>query len=231
MGLNWTAQREMIRRDQVLNSVGRMIRSTGKDGKQYEMLCLPLEYLNGWLFKIDISRYKGELKERLILYQKRCYIVLFEHFNHQPARTDPGSMPAEFLGAVRIITDRLSGFEERVVGKLSDIEAQLKRQNEKVIAEPSDTGRPEELKRRRVPAESPVAAFLEENCDFGAGYVVYKQDLYGQYVTYCAREDIPPLSYNFFFRKLYEFSRLIKATARKSDGKPIPCVKGIRLKW
>jgi len=230
MGLQWEAQYKLINRDPVLSSTISMMEIVAQDGKIRKMLCLPIEYLNGWLFKIDISRYKGELRERLILYQKRCYIVLFEHFNRQPVVTEPGSMPAEFLGAVRIITDRLSGFEERVVEKLSGIEAQLKRQNEEVIGEPSDAA-PENLKKSPAQTESPVAAFLMENCDFGAGYVVYKQDLYGQYVTYCAREDTPPLSYNFFFRKLYEFSQLIKATARKTDGKPIPCVKGIRLKW
>lgn len=33
------------------------------------MLCLPLEYLNGWLFGINATRVKKEIRENLIRYQ------------------------------------------------------------------------------------------------------------------------------------------------------------------
>jgi hypothetical protein len=44
------------------------------------MLSLPLDYLNGWLFGINVNRVKAEIRERLIPYQKECYRVLAEAF-------------------------------------------------------------------------------------------------------------------------------------------------------
>ncbi|NJL58254.1 MAG: hypothetical protein HC887_00040 [Desulfobacteraceae bacterium] len=81
IGLDWEAQRQLIDRDPVLNSVTCIIQATAKDGKNYETTCLPLQYLNGWLFRVNSARYEGELKEKLIRYQKECYQVLFERFS------------------------------------------------------------------------------------------------------------------------------------------------------
>jgi len=47
-----------------------MIKATGSDGKNYDMITLPSEYLNGWLFGIDHSRVKPEIQEQLISYKK-----------------------------------------------------------------------------------------------------------------------------------------------------------------
>ena len=47
-----------------------------EDGKNREMICLPIEYLNGWLFGIDINRCKPEIRETLIKYKKECYQAL-----------------------------------------------------------------------------------------------------------------------------------------------------------
>jgi hypothetical protein len=62
-----------------------MTTTTGTDAKQYEMLMLPLDYLNGWLFGIDVSRIKEELKPRLMEYQSECFRVLADYFLPQPA--------------------------------------------------------------------------------------------------------------------------------------------------
>lgn len=56
MGVNEEGQRQRIVRDEILSSVACMIKATGRDGKQYEMYCIPLRYVFGWLFSIDTSR-------------------------------------------------------------------------------------------------------------------------------------------------------------------------------
>lgn len=71
MGLSWTGQVDRINRDPVLSEVKRGVRVTripGAGGGSQEMLCLPLEYLNGWLFGITASRVKDEIRDRLIRY-------------------------------------------------------------------------------------------------------------------------------------------------------------------
>jgi hypothetical protein len=50
LGLDWSAQRQRTERDEVLSGEVRPLVMTGADGKQREMLCLPLEFLPGWLF-------------------------------------------------------------------------------------------------------------------------------------------------------------------------------------
>jgi hypothetical protein len=44
------------------------------------MLCLPLTFVNGFLFGISANRVKEELREKIIQYQRHCYNVLAEAF-------------------------------------------------------------------------------------------------------------------------------------------------------
>ena len=60
LGFDWKNQYRNITEDPVLNSVMVITTTTGADGKQYEMVCLPLDYLYGWLFKINANRYKND---------------------------------------------------------------------------------------------------------------------------------------------------------------------------
>lgn len=47
LGLDWSAQRQRLLRDEVLNHHSTTIKMIGADGRQREMLCLQLEYLAG----------------------------------------------------------------------------------------------------------------------------------------------------------------------------------------
>ncbi|QTA84860.1 phage antirepressor N-terminal domain-containing protein [Desulfonema magnum] len=87
MGLDWEAQRQLIERDQVLRQVTCKIQvvSEGKDNKTYHVdtICLPLMYLNGWLFKINAARYRENDPRRhiIIQYQRECYSVLYNYWH------------------------------------------------------------------------------------------------------------------------------------------------------
>ena len=50
------------------------------------MLCIPLDFLNGWLFGVNASRVKESIRERLITYQRECYRVLADAFLGPEAR-------------------------------------------------------------------------------------------------------------------------------------------------
>lgn len=81
IGLDWKSQHKRITRDDVLNSVMVIMTTTGTDGKQYDMTCLPIDYLNGWLFGIDAKRVKPEIKAPLIQYKMQCYKVLHDYWH------------------------------------------------------------------------------------------------------------------------------------------------------
>jgi hypothetical protein len=86
LGVDAKAQRNRIDRDGILCSVGVMMTSTGKDGKQYEMLCLPIEYVFGWLFSIDHERVSGDARDLVLRYKQECYHALYLHFFKQPMK-------------------------------------------------------------------------------------------------------------------------------------------------
>ena len=80
LGVAWSGQYERLQRDPVLSEVITSVRVTRTEDQAREMICLPLDYLNGWLFGINASRVKAEIRENLIRYQRECYRVLADAF-------------------------------------------------------------------------------------------------------------------------------------------------------
>ncbi|MCB8980639.1 MAG: hypothetical protein H6657_24785 [Ardenticatenaceae bacterium] len=82
LGLSWSGQWERIKRDAVLSEIvqGVRVTRTPEEGGTQVMLCLPLDYINGFLFGINANRVKPELRDRLITYQRECYQVLSAAF-------------------------------------------------------------------------------------------------------------------------------------------------------
>lgn len=108
IGLAWNAQIERIRRNKILNSTSRMIRSVADDGKNRELLCLPLGYLNGWLSGIDLNRVKPEIKPILELYQMECYDVLYNHFLPEVAAVHPNTIDIEQQHEIKSLVNEVS---------------------------------------------------------------------------------------------------------------------------
>lgn len=73
IGVDPEGQRQRIERHYILRSVAFTLKATGADGKKYEMLCLPLEYVYGWLFTIDANLVAESARERVAEYQRECY--------------------------------------------------------------------------------------------------------------------------------------------------------------
>ena len=76
IGLDWKVQHRKLTSHYQKFSCGH-ITTTGKDGKKYEMLCMPIKKLNGWLFSINpntvtegVAR-RDEVKNKLALWQQK----------------------------------------------------------------------------------------------------------------------------------------------------------------
>lgn len=80
LGIDWEAQRMRIRRHPVLGETACVTKAVAADGKEREVMALPLSMLNGWLFGVSVNRVKPELREKLIQYQRECFDVLARHF-------------------------------------------------------------------------------------------------------------------------------------------------------
>ena len=87
LGLSWSGQSERIRRDPVLSEEAQGVRVTRtpdseatRAGGSQIMLCLPLDFLNGWLFGVNAARVKEEHRDKVIRYQRECYHILAQAF-------------------------------------------------------------------------------------------------------------------------------------------------------
>lgn len=103
MGLAWQAQFEKLK--QRFNSVIMEIMTTGKDGKQYQMLCLPLKKLFGWLMTISPNKVKPELRDMVIKYQEECDDVLWDYWTKGQAINQRASITPEQKDTLQKIVD------------------------------------------------------------------------------------------------------------------------------
>ena len=101
IGLDWEAQRQRIKRNEILKSTACMIKVVAKDGKNREVLCLPLGYLNGWLAGIELSRVNPQIKPLLKQYQLECFDVLYNHFMPKVVQQYPNTISIEQQQAIK----------------------------------------------------------------------------------------------------------------------------------
>lgn len=82
LGLNWSGQLQRIRRDEILGEALRFvcITHTNSNGGDPEVICLPLDFLPGWLFGITTSRVRPELQPKIAQYRRECFRVLWRAF-------------------------------------------------------------------------------------------------------------------------------------------------------
>jgi hypothetical protein len=152
LGLSWSAQFERIKRDDVLAESVRFVRvtRTNSKGGAPDVICLPLDFLPGWMFGVSPNRVKPELKERITLYKRECYRRLWDAFKHEilPATTElapaqPAASGAqlayELATAVQNLAreqmdmeqrlggriDRMAHWAKGVVAKIDDLDARV----------------------------------------------------------------------------------------------------------
>jgi hypothetical protein len=88
LGVSWPSQSNRISRDPILSEV-KGVFMVNTPGGQQQAVCLPLDYLNGWLFKMDASRVRPDIKEPLLRYQRECYRILADAFIGQNTAVQP----------------------------------------------------------------------------------------------------------------------------------------------
>lgn len=80
IGVDPEAQRQRINRHYILSSTAFTLKAVAADDKDREMLCLPLEFVYGWLFTIDANLVAESRREQVAGYQRECYEALYRHF-------------------------------------------------------------------------------------------------------------------------------------------------------
>lgn len=225
MDLDWQAQHQMLQRDPVLSSTMCIIQTVGADGKKREMTCLPLRFLNGWLFKVDSSRYEGERQANIIRYQRECYDALYDYW-HKGTAVNPRN-PAAVSGqgvALPVFKDAVNWLGK----KSSALQEDVRRVNARAARLEKDIS---EIKAKLAP-QFPVKDHpFFQFCHFGQTQYAVKDDLYDSYITYAfIAEDGKPMSKGVFFKWLYASGYPIRSGYMAMNGRQIPVVYGISLK-
>ena len=69
LGIAYERQTTKIKEHPILSSTVTLRVMVAADGKQREMLCLPLEFIFGWLFTINPANVNEDAKPTLIKYK------------------------------------------------------------------------------------------------------------------------------------------------------------------
>lgn len=101
LGLEWSAQFRRVQRDEVLSSQTQLVMMAGADGRQREMLSLPLDLLPGWLFGITVSKARPEIAPKLTRYRRECFRVLWNAFQAELIQHTPLPATSNALTQVR----------------------------------------------------------------------------------------------------------------------------------
>ena len=86
LGIDYSRQVKKIKDDPDLGSTVGVTPTVAADGKQRDMLCLPVEFIFGWLFTINPDNVNGEAREAVRRYRMECYRALFRHFTGSQKR-------------------------------------------------------------------------------------------------------------------------------------------------
>lgn len=80
LGVNYTSQVDKLKEHPIFRSTIPQRGTVAADGKEREMLCIPLRFFSGWLFSINPNNVKEEIKEKLIQFQLKCNDILYDYF-------------------------------------------------------------------------------------------------------------------------------------------------------
>lgn len=124
LGMDWARQSTKLNANKVRWNVG-MMPTVAQDGKEREMLCLPLRKLPAWLASINPKKVKPELRAKIELYQNECDDALWDYWmNGKAERKENPEPETDVLPAlgqmiiqalVRNIADRYQGIDQRSV--------------------------------------------------------------------------------------------------------------------
>lgn len=80
LGIAYERQFTKLKEHPIYSSTITLTVMVAADKKEREMLCVPIEYLAGWLFSINPANVKEEIRDNLIKFQIECNKALFRYF-------------------------------------------------------------------------------------------------------------------------------------------------------
>lgn len=114
IGIDYSTQRRKIQESQTYEGTVVIMPTVGGDDKQREMLCLFLDMLSLWLAGIHPGKVAEHVRPKLVIYQKECANILYNHFMGRHYLSPIADVPApqyhEFSPAVMDFVEKMSAF-------------------------------------------------------------------------------------------------------------------------
>ena len=134
LGIGAEAQRQKIMEHPILASTALLSKVLAGDGREREMLCLPIRCIFGWLFTINPSNVNEEAREALIRYQHECYDALCHHFfGTQKRQLEQNRAEISLREELADLNQQQAQLKQTIAGKRKKLE-QLR--NERLKNEP-----------------------------------------------------------------------------------------------
>lgn len=80
IGVAYQAQHAKLMEHEILGPTVTLSVMVAADGKKREMVCLPLEFIYGWIFTINTKNVSKEAHDNVKRYQLECYEALYNYF-------------------------------------------------------------------------------------------------------------------------------------------------------
>lgn len=77
-GIDWSNERRRLQKDPILSKA--VVKTTTPFSNGQEISCLPLEYVSGWLFKINLNNVNEDARPGLERIQLECYQALHDYW-------------------------------------------------------------------------------------------------------------------------------------------------------
>lgn len=117
MGMDWKSQQ--VKLAEKFGATRVIITSVGEDGRNRDMVCLPLRKLPAWLYSVNPNKVAPELRDKITHYQNECDDALWDYWTKGQAtrpglRTSPDRLTqilkasdkaAALIGQIRAATD------------------------------------------------------------------------------------------------------------------------------
>jgi len=231
MGLDWKNQYNKLLANRERWSVVK-ITTVADDGKNREVVCIPVRKLAGFLATINHNKVRNELRAKVLAYQHECDDVLWEYWSGGAAPAagresfesaqndwaadldaiDRGDVSANQrirLLSLSIKFASLSPAErQRALAYYGDFCKQAARDG-------GNNGKHNPSRNPRVPDH--VRRFVAERCTVGSERIVTKTNLYGCYREFCRQRQTPPLPKVAFFKSLYAITHARPVRYRHSS--------------
>ena len=80
LGISFQGQHAKIKEDYSFSSTVKIILTVGADGKNREMVCLPVKHICGWLYSINPGKVSPESMKKLLDYREEVNDILTAYF-------------------------------------------------------------------------------------------------------------------------------------------------------